>query len=167
MTVAHVSFWRCKKNARSVIKIHIQQANPQGFEPWSTESRLPNVPTRPLCLSEMKTCDYTKYIYTKTWNCTLQAWKSLWWHNCVHSTHEHLIKYLDVVWGNGIASISAQISEAAAICDSKIGRGSWTACLFGSAASNWMQFRLCNFVPSHWIHLIINTDPQNRARRCQ
>ena len=44
---------------------------------------------------------------------------------------------------------------------------SWTACLSGSAASNWMQFRLCNFVPSHWIHLIINTDPQNRASRCQ
>ena len=62
------------------------------------------------------------------------------------------------------ASIGAQIFEAAAIRQRLC---SWTACMSGSAASNWMQFRLCNFVPSPWIHLIITTDPQNRASRCQ
>ena len=34
----------CSLMPLAIIKIHTQQANPQGFEPWSTQSRLPNVP---------------------------------------------------------------------------------------------------------------------------
>ena len=36
---------------------------------------------------------------------------------------------------------------------------------FLSAAPNWMQFRICNFVPSTSNHLITNTSSRDRASR--
>ena len=68
------------------VKIQTKLMKPLGFEPWFTQLQLPNVPTRPMWLPEMKTClRCTEYIFTKIWNCTLLAWKSQNWQNCVHN----------------------------------------------------------------------------------
>ena len=66
-----------------IVKILSRLVKLAGFELTTTQSRLLNVPTRPLVLFEMKRHLCTKYIFTKTWNCTLLARKSHRRQNCV------------------------------------------------------------------------------------
>ena len=76
-----------------------QRVTPTGFEPWSTESWLLNVPTRPLWLAQVITGRCTENIFTKTWNGTFRARKVRHNKTVQITTHGHLVKYLDVVWG--------------------------------------------------------------------
>ena len=66
-----------------IVKILSNLVKLVGFEPWTTQSWLLNVPTRQLGLFEMKCILCTEYIFTKTWNCTLLARKSQRRQNCV------------------------------------------------------------------------------------
>ena len=70
------------------------------FEPWSTQWQLMNIPTRPLWLSEMKSGVFAQSIYTLKLEIAHSGPGNLKGDKTVYIiTHEHLIKYLGVVWG--------------------------------------------------------------------
>ena len=78
----------------AIIKIHIQQANPQGLEPWSTQSGLQNVPTWPLRLLRWKLV-ITQSIYTLKLEIAHSWPGNLYGDTTAYiTTHEHLIKIL-------------------------------------------------------------------------
>ena len=119
---------------------------PSGFEPWSAQLRLPNVPTRPIWLPQMKTRLCTEYIFNKIW--IAHPWPgNLRGDKTVYiTTLEHLIKYLDVVWASEALRIAILLKKS---CLSSIRLTIWAA-----------KFRLSRILrqPARFKRNLLNTN---------